>query len=67
MLSETKDGLWTKGGLFQPQAIEGQPMSVELIHTGIGLTYLALWALIGMTTVRRRALDPPLERYDRIP
>jgi len=36
-------------------------MSVELIHTGIGLTYLALWALIGFTTFRRRVLVQPAE------
>ena len=36
-------------------------MSVELIHTGIGLTYLALSALIGYTTFRRRVLAHPAE------
>lgn len=42
-------------------------MSVELIHTGIGLTYLALWALIGLTTVRKRVLSRPLEPFERYP
>jgi hypothetical protein len=42
-------------------------MSVEFIHTGIGLTYLALWALIGLTSVRRRALPRPVDPIEHGP
>ena len=41
-------------------------MSVELIHTSIGLTYLALWVLIGLTTVRRRPLPQTVEPLERM-
>ena len=64
---ESKDGLWNKEACFVPRRrFEELSMSVELIHTSIGLTYLALWALIGLTTVRRRPLPRSVEPLEHM-
>jgi hypothetical protein len=34
-------------------------MSVEITHTAIAFTYLAIWLIIGQLTRRRRVLAPP--------
>ena len=66
MQVESKDGLWNREAILPRRRFEEPPMSVELIHTSIGLTYLALWALIGLTTVRRRPLPRPVEPLEHM-